>query len=169
MADEILIKYLLKSNPTHPLCLEFNNIIEDFQTRYDKLSTPVKNNHELEHFLKAISYGNIILCKYLHLENNYNLHIDNEIIFRWACECGKLNIAQWLLQISNNQININDAFCAAFRLAVQNNHTHVIDWLLRISIPSQEAINCAKMMCRIKKNKNMFMYLELLNISKINL
>ncbi len=35
--SEVLIKYLLKNNPYHQLCFEFNDIVDDFQRKYDKI------------------------------------------------------------------------------------------------------------------------------------
>jgi len=70
--------------------------------------------------------------------------------FKGACRNGKLQIAEWLWDISNETIDIHDEAEEAFHSACRNGHLHVAQWLWKISnhtiniyIADHAAFKCA--------------------------
>ncbi len=83
-------------------------------------------------FENACWNGDIILAKKLWLNNKINVNINSELIFRWTCKNGHIEVAQWLWQISPNiRIHIDNEY--AFRYSCRYGHTNIVKWLLEIA------------------------------------
>ena len=60
-------------------------------------------------------------------QGGIDIHASNECAFKWSCENGRLDVAQWLREIGSINIHVDDE--CAFRLACNNNHLNVAQWL----------------------------------------
>ena len=75
-------------------------------------------------------------------------HHGKESAFRWACERGQLEVAQWLLSVKPD-IDISSQHNYAFRFACCFGHLEVAQWLFSVkkTIGNKEAafrLACAK-------------------------
>ena len=80
-------------------------------------------------FRDACLKGDICVAKNL-LKYDPNISDDSyEFIFNWNCRNGRLEFAQWMLEINPN-IKISSK---AFRWACKKGHLKVVQWLLKIT------------------------------------
>ena len=80
-------------------------------------------------FTESCKKGQLLIIKWLwQLEQNINIHANDEFAFRLACEKGHLEVIKWLWQLDQN-INIHVCDEYAFRWACANGHLEVIKWL----------------------------------------
>ena len=56
-----------------------------------------------------------------------NIHVDNEVAFRWSCANGHLDVAQWLHSLCSVNIHANKEY--AFRLSCKYGYLNVAKWL----------------------------------------
>ena len=63
-------------------------------------------------------------------EEELEKYVNNES-FKWACENGHLEVAQWLLSIKPD-IDVSAVSDWAFRWTCENGHLEVAQWLLSI-------------------------------------
>jgi hypothetical protein len=87
-------------------------------------------------FIKYAKNGDIHSAKILFGNNNINIHSEYEAAFRFSCECGHLEFAKWLLDISiniNSLINIHIFDEYAFKWSCFNGHYHIVKWLIEYS------------------------------------
>ncbi len=78
------------------------------------------------------------------LNPNMNISAFEEQAFCYACEYGRLRVARWLLQISQEKgqsIDISAKNEYAFRYACENGHLHMAQWLLQVSKKRGHDIN----------------------------
>lgn len=62
-----------------------------------------------------------------------NIHLDNESIFRHACENGYLGMVKWLYKLDLiNKIDISKCDYYAFVFSCQNNHLQIVKYLLKV-------------------------------------
>ena len=81
------------------------------------------STYKNEYYLKKINF--------LWNTPTIDISANNEEIFRVACECGHLEVAQWLLSIKPT-IDISAKNDYAFRFACENGDLHIAQWLLSI-------------------------------------
>ena len=89
-------------------------------------------------FRDACEKGNLEIAKKL-IDENYWLFICDELNFRWVCNHGHLEVAQWLFEKKVNAI-IEFAFCEA----CQYGHMEVIKWLfekMKMDPPPEQDYN----------------------------
>ena len=90
----------------------------------------------MDQFIKLCVDGELIeLKKYYATTKNINIHAKDEHAFRWSCAYGHLEVAKWLLEISQNEnlklglINIHENNEEAFRNSCENEQLEVAKWL----------------------------------------
>ena len=62
--------------------------------------------------------------------NKIDIHAHDECAFRWACEYGHLDIAQWLYTLDKIDIHARNSY--AMRWAQKMNHINVVGWLQQL-------------------------------------
>lgn len=96
----------------------------------NKYSIDVHFHNDYPFRLSCIG-GNLKLVEwhYSLIENKKNLYI-SEWGFSWACEHGRLEIAQYLYSLNEINIRIHNDY--AFRYSCKNRHSNIIKWLCTI-------------------------------------
>ena len=89
-------------------------------------------NYQRE-FISLIKKSNLVEIQsfYEQYKQYSDISALNEVAFRWTCENGHLDIAQWLYQIKPT-IDISAQDEEAFRGTCQNGHLEVAQWLYHI-------------------------------------
>lgn len=157
--SNIMFEYLSLNDQDHPFCQEFMENLQLFHEKSDQISVPgnYESDNDIDLFLKAIKYGDLSICKYLQKHNKYYVHASNELSFRWACECGKIEIAQWLY--NSFYCNANAAYCSALLVASLKGHLQIVKWLLTIMRPDEISFKCAISLSHINKHHDVTVYL----------
>jgi len=96
----------------------------------------VPNGTPQYYFIKACLYGNF-LCKNITENNKINIRAEDDFAFRWSCQNGHLEVAKWLIKLSQsegfNLIDIHVGSEYAFQWSCQNGHLEVAKWLIELS------------------------------------
>ena len=97
-------------------------------------------------FNEACKTGN--LTTITDLLNNFNIdvHANNEEGFRWACERGRLNIVQYLLE-NNFNIDVHTNNEEGFIWACKNRHSAVVKYILT---KTNATVELLKILCKYK-------------------
>ena len=98
-------------------------------------------------FIKLCKDGKINeLEKYYSEHQNINIHANNEVVFRWSCKNGRLELAKWLIEVSQTKneyvktglINIHANMEDSFRWSCRYGHLEVAKWLIELSQTHKE-------------------------------
>jgi hypothetical protein len=84
-------------------------------------------------YLSVCFYGSINILKWLISINKINIHLQDELLFRSACENGDFIVAECLWNMSNKSINLHAVNEWAFRWACRNGNLKIAKWLWTIS------------------------------------
>jgi hypothetical protein len=77
-------------------------------------------------FIDYIREGNLNKAKkFLQKNQNYDIHVCDELAFRWSCTYGHLDVLKWIWDISNHKINIDVRDEEAFRSSCYYGHLDV--------------------------------------------
>ena len=76
-------------------------------------------------------------AKWLYSVGNFDIHIENDYVFRLSCINGKLEVAKWLYSFGNIDIHFRDNY--ALHWSYQKGHVKVAKWLC--SLGDTEYIN----------------------------
>ena len=89
-------------------------------------------------FINACRDGDLDNAKQLLLLNqNIDIHADDEYAFRYSCAYGHLDVAKWLWSLDQN-IDIHADNDHAFRCSCGNGYIEVAKWLILIGIIPDE-------------------------------
>ena len=115
-------------------------VVLSYDEKYliDKYSSIIINNYQINQYgnkkyalERFCIEGKYNVFKYmlvtLYIDDDLNVHNDNEYIFRMACHFGHKNIAQLLYYTTNPDVYINDNY--AFKISCYNNHLDIAEWL----------------------------------------
>lgn len=81
-------------------------------------------------FIKVCKSGDIDKAKEL-IKYNVDIHMDDDLPFRYACKYGHLILAKWLVSLGG--VNIHAKKDNAFIRASQNGHLDIVKWLYNYS------------------------------------
>lgn len=120
--------------------------------------------------------GHLDIAQWIHqiiFESTGNrslLECDMNKLFRLACENGRQNIIDWLIQLYPSHINFNYKKCYAFRKACINGHLGIAQWLYGF-IPEEmkNEIDFGKLFQKACKNGHIKMIDWLQKISTIDI
>ena len=92
----------------------------------------------MERFITLCKNGNINeLQKYYSTHQDINIHAIDEYAFRLSCENGHIEVAKWLIELSQYKnfglINIHANNEYAFRYSCANGQLEVAKWLIELS------------------------------------
>ena len=84
------------------------------------------------YFQIACLNGHLNIVEFLwNLNQNIDVHANNEYAFVWACENGHLNVVEFLWNLNQNiHIHSNNEY--AFRWACAKGHLNIIEFLFSI-------------------------------------
>ena len=72
----------------------------------------------------------------LHGYSKIDIHADNELAFRWSCQNGHKEMAQWLIQLGESngysKIDIHADNELAFKLSCESGHKEMAQWLIQL-------------------------------------
>lgn len=88
-------------------------------------------NHDV-FVISAYEYFEFGVAEWLYSIGEIDIHQDYEAVFRYCCECGNLEMAQWLYKLSidnNNPINIHILNDDAIIRACERNHYEILKWI----------------------------------------
>jgi hypothetical protein len=89
------------------------------------IDIPVKDANKL--LLKASSYGDVKLVRYLLTEKDADVHYDEDMSLRCACRLGHYNVVKTLVN-KGARMDIHDG--RALNTAVMNGHKNIVKFLL---------------------------------------
>ena len=81
-------------------------------------------------FYNACIHGRLEMAKLLYSLGGLDIHLGNDMVFRYTCRNGHLEVAKWLYSLGNIDIQAYDEY--AFRHACRNGHTDIARWLVSI-------------------------------------
>jgi hypothetical protein len=84
-------------------------------------------------FVKVCAAGKLNVAQHILQNNpNYDFYYKLQLAFNSSCKNGHLNVAQWLLTVPNNLINIRFGQNENFKWACGYGHINVAQWLYNI-------------------------------------
>ncbi len=81
-----------------------------------------------QQFLEACRNGDMEETKRLVKDHQVDIHIQDDLAFKWACVNGHLEIAKWLVQ--NHQVDVHSNNEHAFRLTSETGKIDIAKWLV---------------------------------------
>ena len=88
-------------------------------------------------FLNCCIVGDIDQAKYTLTKTTIDINAQSDAAFRYSCEYGHIEMAEWLYNLSktdnNSKVNINADSEYAFRVSCENGHKQIAEWLYNLS------------------------------------
>ena len=139
---DVVMHDLTMSNPAGPTVAKdvtmHNPTVSTVMLPMSMQKNELKNYMYETAFISSCSKGQYHVVDWLYTlyrqdPINYpiNIHADNDMAFRYACENGHLGMAQWLYSL-DGYIDIHAVNEYAFRMSCQNKHCDIMLWLLEL-------------------------------------
>jgi hypothetical protein len=109
---------------------------------FNKLNSQLTDDQLTNGAHSACKYGHIIVFRWIYIIAPFICTSSKmEICFTIACLCGNLQIAKWIINIVNPDLDdwLFDGY--VFQIACLNNHLNVVKWLITICSHSINQIN----------------------------
>jgi hypothetical protein len=134
------IPFILKSNDLEFIQTFFNEnknikideyFLSDFivNKEFDILYYLIPFCDKIQNIIKLICENNHVEILYYLINNDYDIHYNDEYILRYICEIGDINLLQ-LISTKNCNLSIHDNYC--IRIACIEGHLDILKFLTKL-------------------------------------